>query len=271
MRILSTLVATLLLSSLSSCGDPNAARAKALQNEVDQLQRNIDEAQQTARRLEIQVQAARDERKKLEEDKTKANEQKTQAEEELNRLKSEFETYKSKYKVSLQMKIPGLLLGQLAVHGVLYSNVKVTELGTASVKFSHGAGTAIVGLEELPAATKDLLALSQEHDPLPSGTARTAATRRGLDTDHRRQQLEYNLEIKEMHKITTEAQITAHKVDAEIAGLISRGTKPSSKLLEYAEETRLRANQLRAQTALMEAKQTEVEALYSAQRRKLAR
>lgn len=266
MRPLPYLILSLLAACLTCCDDPNASKARALQNEIGQLQENIIDAQQTVKRLEIQVQAAREERKKLEDDKAKAGEQKTKAEEDLKKLKEDFEAYKARYKISMRQRAPGLLLGDMEVNGVAYYKAKITEMNDVSIRFSHHAGMSSALLKELPEPIRDTLALTPNHDPSPlTVSVGRKKTELELATEHKQKQRQLDMQLNELQASLVAAQREAHYA----ASVMKRRDPPERKALEYAQATELRQNQLAARRALLEVEKTQLYAIYQAELRKL--
>jgi hypothetical protein len=271
MRYRLHLLLSLVAVCLSSCDDPNANKAKALRNEIDQLQKNIVESQQTVKRLEIQVQAAREERKKLEEDKAKAAEQKTKAEEELERMKQDFDAYKARYKVSIRNQIPGLPLGDLIVDGVTLSAAKAVLMSELSLRVSHSAGVSLISLSDLQEDTKDQLGLSQIHAPFsdPAELIYKPLTEGELAADYKNKYQALLVELKQLQNELSLAQRESQNASGLVERQLSLKGKPPIKAVEYAEALQLRYNQLAAKKALLEVEKDELYALYQAELRKL--
>jgi hypothetical protein len=265
----------LALAFLSSCGDPNAGKAKALQNEIEQLQRSVAEAQQAVKRMEIQVQAAKDERKKLEEDKSKAAEQKSNADQELEKLKEEFNAYKMKYKVSVRDSIPGLELEPFMVNASQYKGAKVEALDVATLKFKHTGGLATSLVSELPDRIKDQLGLSSIHEPCVVKTslilANKAQSMNGLRREHSLETEAFRLEVKRMKDQIESAKREVSSESSHQSFLKSHKKQVSIQRVDYLRQLELRHSQLLAQLALLESEQVTQLAEHDAERKALTK
>jgi hypothetical protein len=243
------------LLAVSSCGDPNASKARALQNEIQQLQRSVFEAQQAVRRLEIQVQAAKEERKKLEEEKSKAADEKSSAEQELLKLKEEFNAYKAKYNVSIRNAIPGLELKDFVMGSASYRLIKVESLDALMIKFAHSGGLATAMLTDLPNAIQDELGMGEAHERLamPTTTLVKAKSMKGLLTEQRLDTEKYYHELKRIKVEVQEARLAQDSEENYHKLLTDRVASPNDQRIEYLRQLNLRYNQLKAKLALYEA------------------
>jgi hypothetical protein len=253
MRIHITLSLTLGLL-LSSCDDPNAAKAKVLENEITQLQRKIIESQQSAKRLEVQVNAAKAERQKLEGEKEKASQEKSKTEEELNRLKEEFNAYKAKYKVSMQRQVPGLELGPVVASGISYSKITVTEWTPMLLKFQHSGGLGSVALADLAENLKDQLGISAAHEPieLASEAAVAKLSRNELRRNYKVDKLSLDEQLSELSANILETGKRLEQAQINQTMAIEQKLPRSAKLDNAVSQLQLRLDQLKAQRTLLQ-------------------
>lgn len=154
---------TFSLLALASCDGGNPGQAKALRDEIDQLNKHHYEAQQAAKRLQSQLEAAKSESKKLEDAVKQAEQGQEEAKKELEQIKKDFEAYKAKYKVSMRSKVPGLQLEDFTAQGKAYQRVVVMQFTEELLAFSHAAGTGKLLLRDLPELVRDTLGLTQVH------------------------------------------------------------------------------------------------------------
>jgi septal ring factor EnvC (AmiA/AmiB activator) len=258
------LLPLLAVLALSACGDPNAAKAKALQVEIDQLHQNILQAQQSVRKLETQVNAAKAERQKLEAEKVKATEEKSTTESELKKLQDEFNAYKAKYKVSMREKVPGLQLEAFATGTASYAAVKVTEWTDFLIKFTHSRGTASLSLHELPESLKDKLGLSEAHEPWQHPLAREAPLLSRESVSH-----EYNVSVQSVRDRLAQIDEDVRQSQKSLGELeqivsLARGNngQVSAKVHTGIAQLNLRISQLQAQRVLLEVERTAQQSQY---------
>lgn len=148
---------------LSGCDGGNSGQAKALRDEIEQLNKHHYDAQQSAKRLQSQLDAAKGEAKKLEDAVKEAEAAQEEAKKELEQIKKDFEAYKAKYKVSMRSQVPGLKLVDFTAQGKTYANVVAMQFTDDLLAFNHAAGTGKLSLRDLPEMIRDYLGLTPIH------------------------------------------------------------------------------------------------------------
>ncbi|MFZ4596624.1 MAG: hypothetical protein ACOYOF_20385 [Verrucomicrobiaceae bacterium] len=155
-RRLACLTALTLL--LSHCDDGSAARIKSLRDEIEQMNQQSFDASQQVKRLQSQIESAKDEKKKLEAEKAEAEQTAAETQKKLEQLQRDFDTYKSSYKLSMQRRAPGMKIDDFStVEGKKYSNIVLRELTDTYVNFSHDAGIIKLTAAQLPETVQALL------------------------------------------------------------------------------------------------------------------
>jgi septation ring formation regulator EzrA len=257
MKSLPELLILSALVGLVSCDNAPSSRVKEMRAEIQQINENFFEVQQTSKRLQSQLEAARDEKKKLEEAVKKASEEAEAARLELERVKQEFDIYKTKYKVSLNERLPNLPMPDFEARGQMYRAVTVTHLDEREMKIQHAGGLGIIPLTDLPVTALDYLALTDLHR-----VELTESTTDGRPISAKQQkmarQMELDLEELELSKrMKSNSDANTETVREHGRALEKLARAHASKvgapaLEKYIEDLVLRMNQLKAESAALE-------------------
>ena len=263
MKPLRVVSAALVIVTLAACDQGGSSRTKELRAEIDQVNESYFEAQQTAKRLQSQLEAARQEKTKLEEAVKKAEEDKEASKKELERVKQEFDVYKSKYKVSVHSRVPGFMVPDFELAGRSYKSVKLTQFDSELIAFTHEGGLSKLNVADLPELTRDILGLTEKHNPLyalQDEAPRPVSLKKRLAMESAKLR-ENEMAIDDRLRVNSRARTAAARELGEAQEKIERARLNGGQtvLLEkYASEVQLRINQLDAEQVALEVERHEL-------------